>query len=434
MTSRDLLPSSGSADGVQRRTLVAGAAWTIPVVATAIGAPLAAASPSPTLVFTNGPYAAAACGTLKDVVVAVTTDGTTAAPDGTLVTVTLPAGLAWSDGGSGSRAVAVGANGELVLSGITATQGSGTRTIQAALGSGAASAPVAVSSTGSTFQWTTFGGTVNPAGAPAGSTPITYNTYIDPAGNLWINGTQRASGLDPATTVATTTDTAQMVNWIDPTTGQGYQWLFTQNASPSPVAMPAGSKWLTYNIWLDPSGNLIVNGNQVAGGIDPDKVVAVTTDTAQLVTWTDATTGATFQWTTFGGTVNPAGAPAGSTPITYNTYIDPAGNLWINGTQRASGLDPATTVAVTTDTAQMVNWIDPTTGQGYQWLFTQNASPSPVTMPAGSKWLTYNIWLDPSGNLIVNGNQVAGGIDPEKVVAVTNDNAQEVTWTAAGCS
>lgn len=33
--------------GIQRRTVVAGAAWTIPVVATAVGAPLAAASTTP---------------------------------------------------------------------------------------------------------------------------------------------------------------------------------------------------------------------------------------------------------------------------------------------------------------------------------------------------------------------------------------------------
>lgn len=54
-------PILNSEEGVQRRTIVAGAAWTIPVIAAATAAPLAAASAAgPDLVitnFTNAPQA-----------------------------------------------------------------------------------------------------------------------------------------------------------------------------------------------------------------------------------------------------------------------------------------------------------------------------------------------------------------------------------------
>jgi len=140
-------PSTARTPGVERRTLVAGAAWTIPVVATAVGAPLAAASTSgPTVAFVNGPYSVAACGTLKDIVLKVTTNGTASPTAGTLVSVILPEGLLWSDGTTGPKALPTDANGEVVISGVKATGTDGDRSVSASFGTGSALASVSVAS------------------------------------------------------------------------------------------------------------------------------------------------------------------------------------------------------------------------------------------------------------------------------------------------
>ncbi|KZX22136.1 hypothetical protein [Rathayibacter tanaceti] len=81
----------------RRRTLVQGAAWTIPVVAAAFATPALAASNAAALEFVNGPYALQQCGELTGVQVRATQNGQPA-PDGSPIRVTLPAGFTFSDG------------------------------------------------------------------------------------------------------------------------------------------------------------------------------------------------------------------------------------------------------------------------------------------------------------------------------------------------
>lgn len=84
--------------GVPRRTVVVGAAWAIPVVAVAVATPLAAASTTePTLQFAMAAYTVSGCGTLDNVVVTATTNGTTPPPAGTAVSIALPAGYTFVD-------------------------------------------------------------------------------------------------------------------------------------------------------------------------------------------------------------------------------------------------------------------------------------------------------------------------------------------------
>ncbi|PPI44315.1 hypothetical protein [Rathayibacter toxicus] len=86
-----------SPDGVGRRTLVKGAAWSVPVIATAGATPAFAASPQPTLAFTQASYTGTPCGTISGVQVKRTIDGT--APDpGKTVSVTLANGYTFADG------------------------------------------------------------------------------------------------------------------------------------------------------------------------------------------------------------------------------------------------------------------------------------------------------------------------------------------------
>ncbi|MDN4641618.1 hypothetical protein QCD70_15300, partial [Agreia sp. PsM10] len=161
------------ADGIQRRTIIAGAAWTIPVVAVAVGAPLAAASPSPTLAFTNGPYDVAACGTLKDVTLLLTANGTTPDP-GKIVTVTLPSGLTWSDGTTNPKVLTTDANGNITLSGIKAKGAAGNVSIAATSSTGPQTSAVVTvtAATSNAYNATDKSAGVLRPNVPANSTPI----------------------------------------------------------------------------------------------------------------------------------------------------------------------------------------------------------------------------------------------------------------------
>lgn len=121
------MPVDPSGPGLGRRTVVKGAAWSIPVIAAAIATPLAAASVTPTITLAfEGPYVVPRCGVLSGAVVTATNaDGSI--PAGQPVTITLPAGYAWTDnGGSEPRISPTGLDGRIILDDITVSTANGT--------------------------------------------------------------------------------------------------------------------------------------------------------------------------------------------------------------------------------------------------------------------------------------------------------------------
>jgi len=249
--------------GIQRRTIVAGASWSIPVVATAIGAPLAAASNTgATLAFTNGPYSVAACGTLKDVVIRATTNGTTPVTEGTPITVALPSGLTWSNGDSGSRIVPADTNGEAVLSGLKAVV-SGSRTITASTVDASASASVSISSAATASAWTTNGNRATWPAIPAGSTAVGFNTFLTPSGDLYNASTLVASGVSSAKAEANPNGTLQ-VSYVS--NGVASAWTTNGNRATWPQ-IPAGSTAVGFNSFLTPNGELYNASTLVASGV-----------------------------------------------------------------------------------------------------------------------------------------------------------------------
>jgi uncharacterized protein affecting Mg2+/Co2+ transport len=325
-------------DGVQRRTIVAGAAWTIPVVATAIGAPLAAASgEAPTLAFTNGPFTVAACGTLKDVVLKATTDGTTVPPTGTLVTVTLPAGLTWSNGETGSRPFSTDANGEVVLSGVKAVATSGSRTITASSAVASASAPVAITAAGGAFivNTTTLGSpTVRPT-VPSGSTVVGQQSYLAPNGDLYYMGTLVASNVSSASAENTSAG-VDYITYVS--NGTAYivnnQSLNTPTVRPT---VPSGSTVVGQQSYLAPNGDLYYMGTLVASNVSSasaentsagvDYITYVSNGTAYIVNNQSLNT----------PTVRPT-VPSGSTVVGQQSYLAPNGDLYYMGTLVASNV------------------------------------------------------------------------------------------------
>ncbi|MGN7969472.1 hypothetical protein ACTJJP_09215, partial [Microbacterium sp. 22296] len=82
---------------VGRRTLLTGAAWTIPAILVTQSTPAFAAS-GPSVTFSRASYSSTACAPITGAVVSVTTNGAPAA--GTLVTALLADGYTFTGGGS----------------------------------------------------------------------------------------------------------------------------------------------------------------------------------------------------------------------------------------------------------------------------------------------------------------------------------------------
>ena len=112
------------ASAPDRRTVLAGAAWTVPVIAAATMAPFAAASNAAVLTFSQPQFSGTACGTITGVYVTVTVDGVATA--GKNVTTTLSGGYTFADG-STSNTQTSDANGRVYLPAISipAIAGSG---------------------------------------------------------------------------------------------------------------------------------------------------------------------------------------------------------------------------------------------------------------------------------------------------------------------
>jgi hypothetical protein len=349
MTNNDK-PETGAiqtgADGIQRRTIIAGAAWTIPVVATAIGAPLAAASPAPTLTFTNGPYSVAACGTLKDVTIQATTDGTTPAPAGTLVTVTLPSGLTWSDGTTAPRVLPTNANGQVVLSGVKATSGSSSGTISATAGAVSAVGPVTIVPGGTAYNGNIgdggnyTGGSPAP-GIPSGSTAIEGGLFLAPNGDLFTQAGQLiASNVTSAASAQYTATTNRwLVGYVSGGTayngniGGGGNYTGGSPAS----GIPSGSTAIEGGLFLAPNGDLFTQAGQLIASNVTSAASQYTSSTNRwlvgYVSGGTAYNGNIGNGGNYTGGSPASGIPSGSTAIEGGLFLAPNGDLFTEAGQ-----------------------------------------------------------------------------------------------------
>jgi hypothetical protein len=176
------IPDDAAKDGkkgLPRRTVLLGAAWSVPVISASIATPLAAAStPELELTFVDGPYQAIACGPLDDIVVRATNGGAPAA--GEPITVTLPTGLTWSDGTTAPRTLVSDTNGEVVLSGVLAGNANGNYALGATSGPASAASNAEVQGADRGVV-STFGGMFLPQ-LPAGVLVEDVQTNSTPQG------------------------------------------------------------------------------------------------------------------------------------------------------------------------------------------------------------------------------------------------------------
>ncbi|WP_417505570.1 hypothetical protein [Microbacterium sp.] len=176
----DIEVEGGKAKGLPRRTILMGAAWSVPVISAAIATPLAAASITPTLEFVGGPYTADACGNTA-VTVRMTTNGTTPAP-GEPVQISLPAGFTWSDGTTAPRTFTTAADGTVTVTGLSVPPTNGQLQFTATSGTLTAATPITVS--GATGSIKNFAGNVTLPAIPTGVTVVEIQSGVQGANGL----------------------------------------------------------------------------------------------------------------------------------------------------------------------------------------------------------------------------------------------------------
>lgn len=170
---------SNSSAGLNRRAVVKGMAWSVPVVAVAVKAPLAAASGE---VITGGdaPVVDGVCTVVGDFTFTVTDAG--APVVGRTVTVTLPAGFEWADGTTGAKSLVTNGLGVVTISGVKAANKPGHYAVTATIaGGGVASVPVNVPGAWHSNGW-----------RPGSDDRSLARIYFDPATTSGLSGTPDA--------------------------------------------------------------------------------------------------------------------------------------------------------------------------------------------------------------------------------------------------
>ncbi|MDQ0729179.1 hypothetical protein [Microbacterium sp. W4I20] len=404
----DLDPQSESKPtGVTRRTVVQGAAWSIPVIAAAVATPLAAASVADiTLEFVNGPYSVLSCGTLGNVVIEATTSTGAPAPVGTTVTVVLPTGMTWSDGSTGARPVVVGANGQATLTGLISTGGVGVSNIIASVGTSTASAPVTVAPNGNVFFSNGGGAPTQVPNVPAGSQTVGQNTYLAPNGDLYYFGNVIATGV----TSAHAENIGAGSDWVSyVSNGTAYSG---PPSSPTPRSnIPADAVAVGQQTFLTPGGDLYYNNTLVATGVSSahsentgpgaDWITYVANGTAHYISSSAGVPGAPG---------NPPGVPTNSTAVGQNAYLAPNGDLvysYSSPTVVASNVTSAyvQNIGAGSDWATYVS-----NGVSYYVPLPGGAPTAVAGVPANSVTVGQNTYLAPNGNLYYFGNVVATNV------------------------
>ncbi|MEV8240038.1 hypothetical protein AB0O90_07380 [Microbacterium testaceum] len=170
-------PEAAAIDhGLPRRTVLAGAAWTIPVIATATIAPAASASGTLELAFDKSTYNGTACSTISGAFVTATKNNIPQA--GVSITVTLSNGYTFSGGATTTTDVS-GANGQYTLPDISVPSIGGTISLQALAGTATASATVTATPGPASVNYYSYTGLT---GIPTDAVVTTVATCSDDAG------------------------------------------------------------------------------------------------------------------------------------------------------------------------------------------------------------------------------------------------------------
>ncbi|PPH58367.1 hypothetical protein [Rathayibacter toxicus] len=382
-------------DGVHRRTLVKGMSWTVPIAATALATPAFAASPQPTLKFTQDSYSGTACGTISGAQVKRTVDGT--APDsGKTVKVTLSDGYTFANG-STTYSGTTDANGLITLPDIKVPAKGGNSSFSASSDKLTATAAVSAPKNTKSQQ---VSNTTAKADGPSDATPLNSGYWLKD-GTLYFGTTavKDSSGTDlkvasTSTGWYATNTTENNYIAVQTTDGKAYQ----VNSSTAKIAGPDGATPLNSGYWLK-DGTLYFGTTAIKDSTGADLKVASTSTGWYATNTTDnnyiavqTTDGKAYQVNNSTATI---AGPDGATPLNSGYWLKD-GTLYFGTTAIKDSTGADLKVASTSTGWYATNTTDnnyiavqTTDGKAYQ----VNNSTAKIAGPDGATPLNSGYWL-----------------------------------------
>jgi hypothetical protein len=387
---------------LSRRTVVQGAAWSVPVIASAIATPLAAASVALDLAFNSAAYAGTACTTITGAQVSATSGGSPA-PNST-VTVTLDSGYTFADGSTTFTGVTNGA-GALALPAIRVPAEGGNANFLAT--SGAATVTAAVTAPpGGSFAWINTGTYAAAPAIPPGSTPAYGGLFltldhrlIDASGNLYASNVAEVGPGYGA-------ETSSYHVGLRLTDGT-FAWI-NSNVYAAAPAVPAGSKPVYGGLFLTPDARLV----DASGTVYATNVAAVAQGYDGGPNWNLGIqhTDGSFGWISNNVYGAAPGVPAGSTPAYGRIFLTPDGRLV---DQTGTVVYASNVASIGQGYASATDWHLPLMNADgtFGWL-NNGTYTGASTIPAGSTPVWGGLFLTPDGRLIdVNGALYASNVE-----------------------
>ncbi|QWL30650.1 hypothetical protein [Rathayibacter toxicus] len=403
--------------GIERRTIVQGATWTIPAAALAVATPAFAASPQPTLAFTQSSYTGTACKTITGVQVKRTADGT--APDpGKTISVTLANGYTFADGTT-TYSGTTDANGLITLPDIKVPAKGGNSNFSASSDSLAASAPVTTPAT--PVAHTTNETTDNSFNkVPANSTAIGDATFLAPNGDLYYNNNVIASNVSKAT--------------FDFTDGNGVRIAYVTTAGVAhttdlttdtpQTTIPTNSTPIGDATFLAPNGDLYYANNVIASNVSKATFDFADNNAVRIAYVTTAGVAHTTQGTKASDTTQTT-IPANSTPIGDATFLAPNGDLYYANNVLASNVSKATFDFIDGNGVR-ITYVT-TAGVAHTNQGTKASDTTQTTIPANSTPIGDATFLAPNGDLY-NANKVIASNVLNASFHLTNGNSIRVSY------
>ncbi|WP_426323600.1 hypothetical protein [Microbacterium sp. E-13] len=409
--------------GLPRRTVLAGAAWAVPAIIVATAAPAAAASLTPTLTFTNGPFATDACSLITPTLQA-TTDGTTPAV-GELITVTPPEGFTWSDGSTSSRTFTTDGSGQVTLDGLQAVYYDDTFTLTATSTGATASTSITVDANGTAHQYNATSLTyLDHPSIPTGSVAVGGGFFLTPTGTLMLNdGTVVANNVDNA--IGDFESGTTYVTYVDST--GAHQYNATSLTYLDHPSIPTGSVAVGGGFFLTPTGTLMLNdGTIVANNVD--NAIGTFESGTTYVTYVDSTGAHQYNATSLTYLDHPS-IPTGSVAVGGGFFLTPTGTLMLNdGTVVANNVDNA--IGTFESGTTYVTYVDST--GAHQYNATSLTYLDHPSIPTGSVAVGGGFFLTPTGTLMLNnGTIVANNVDT--AIGDFESGFTYVTYTTTGC-
>lgn len=356
--------------GIRRRTIMAGAAWTIPVVSLATASPALAASNDLTLAFDRSAYNGQPCGTISGTRVRATRGG--AAAPGESVTMTLADGYRFADG-STSHTDVTGSDGWVPMPDIKVPSRGGDSTFNASSGPARTTAGVSSPRGGQAYSYNSDGDgngnaiTSREWNVPDGATPVGFTAFIDRDGVLWDNGRAVADGVKSATgRIMPTNDGAHLISYVK-TNGQAYSYNSRGDANGNAVTsrewnVPDGATPVGWTAFLDRNGVLWSGGNAIADGVGQAIGQIDPHNSALLISYVK-TSGVAYSYNSNGDgngnaiTSREWNVPDGATPIGWTSFLDQKSVLWDTGKAIADGVWAAVGLLMPSTRARLASYI-----------------------------------------------------------------------------